>query len=314
MFQLYKERNFNALINDTFSFFRVYGKNYFGNYFIIVGPFLLILIVLAFIVLNFFFDTLMSAQGTAATEAMLANYFLDNLGYFIGMGTLAAVILLVLTILIHSFPVVYLDIIKTVKEPNAKQVMDGIKAKIGKSILFGLLYLITFLPITAIAALICTPFMLVLIGFPMVLFVMNFMFLWSILTFYNYLSTSEDYFTSMGRGIKMLTKKFWAHLGSTIIFIIITYMLQFVVYFFSLLVASVFGLISSSSLDTGDHESMLSFISVMAMIIWTMLIIVYFVTNNLTMVNLGMIYYSSKETEDRFSVHSEIDSIGNDGE
>lgn len=314
MFQLYKERNFNALINDTFGFFRVYGKNYFRNYFSIVGVFLLVLIVLAFIVGKFFFDTLMSAQGTAEAETMLANYFFDNLGYFIGMGVLAFVLLIVLTILIYSFPVVYLDLIKTVKEPTAKQVMDGIKAKAGRSILFGLLSLITFLPITMIAALICTPFVLVLIGFPMLLFVMAFMFSWSLLTFYNYLSTPEDYFTSMGRGIKMLTQKFWPHFGSTAIFIIIIYMLQFVVYGFSSLIGVIFELTDSSSFDPADPESILSFISVIAIITWTMSMLVSFVANNLTMINQGMIYYSTKEANEKQSVHSEIDSIGNDGE
>lgn len=314
MFQLYKERNFNALINDTFGFFRVYGKNYFRNYFSIVGAFLLVLIVLAFIVGKFFFDTLMSAQGTAEAEAMLENYFLDNLGYFIGTGVLAFVLLIIFTILVYSFPVVYLDLIKTVKEPTARQVMDGIKAKAGRSILFGLLSLITFVPIIMIAAVICVPFMLVLIGFPMLLFVMAFMLSWSLLSFYNYLSTTEDYFTSMGRGIKMLTKKFWPHFGSTAIFILIIYMLQLVVYGFSSIIGMIFELTDSSSFDAADPQSILSFISVMAIITWVLSMIVSFIVNNLTMVNQGMIYYSSREANERLSVHSEIDSIGHDGE
>ena len=50
MFQLYKKRDFNELVSDTFDFFKIHGKNYFKNYFIINGGFLLILVVLLYFV------------------------------------------------------------------------------------------------------------------------------------------------------------------------------------------------------------------------------------------------------------------------
>ena len=35
MFQLYKKREFSALVGDTFNFFKLEGKNYFKNRIII---------------------------------------------------------------------------------------------------------------------------------------------------------------------------------------------------------------------------------------------------------------------------------------
>ena len=37
MFEFYKRRDFGGLISDSFAFFKIYGKNYFKNYFLING-------------------------------------------------------------------------------------------------------------------------------------------------------------------------------------------------------------------------------------------------------------------------------------
>ena len=48
MFQLYKKRDFSELVGDTFGFFKLEGKNYFKNYFIINGSLLLLLVVIIY--------------------------------------------------------------------------------------------------------------------------------------------------------------------------------------------------------------------------------------------------------------------------
>ena len=54
MFQLYKKRDFSALVGDTFGFFKLEGKNYFKNYFTINGGLLLLLVVIIYFFSNIF--------------------------------------------------------------------------------------------------------------------------------------------------------------------------------------------------------------------------------------------------------------------
>ena len=64
MFQVFKKRDFSQLVGDTFSFFKLEGKNYFKNYFIINGGLLLILVVALYFLIKFFFEGTFAAAQT----------------------------------------------------------------------------------------------------------------------------------------------------------------------------------------------------------------------------------------------------------
>ena len=63
MMQFYKKRDFGALISDTFNFVKLYGKNYFKNYFVINGLLLILMMVLVFFGFKNFFSLIFEGIG-----------------------------------------------------------------------------------------------------------------------------------------------------------------------------------------------------------------------------------------------------------
>src|SRR6478736_5390095 len=106
MFQLFKKRNFSELVGDTFTFFKIQGKHYYRNYFIINGGFLLVLLVLVYLMMNIFFDGAISnLNGAFGSKANgFESYINDNLPFIIGLGIFTAIVIIFLSILSYSFP------------------------------------------------------------------------------------------------------------------------------------------------------------------------------------------------------------------
>ena len=70
VFQLYKKRDFSALMNDTMDFFKQCWKNYFRNYVIVNGALLLLMCVLYFL---FFKDMLKNIYTPGAAGSWLTD-------------------------------------------------------------------------------------------------------------------------------------------------------------------------------------------------------------------------------------------------
>src|SRR5690606_9716159 len=96
MFRLYKQRNFSELINDTFAFFRTYGKSYFKGYFIINGGLLLTLLVLMYLMGSFFVDTLSTGiSNPSGGESIITENIQSNFGMFMLAGLAGFVLILI---------------------------------------------------------------------------------------------------------------------------------------------------------------------------------------------------------------------------
>ena len=311
MFQLYKQRNFSDLINDTFLFFRKSGKNYFRNYFIINGGFLLILIVLIYLVSKVFFDGLFSSFGTPKANELIENFFSDNLTYFIITAIFAVILILLLTMLSYSYPVIYLKLLEKNENPDTSQIVAAIKAKTGKIILFALLSLVTFVPIACISLLISGVLVFVLIGIPLFVVVLAAITCWIFLSFFDYINNDTDYFTAMGNGYRMLVNKFWHNVGTTAIFMLIVYIVHSIISFIPYIIGMI-SMFSEMPRDGGTPD--LSFFGVMMLITIILSTLLSFILTNLTIINQGIIYYSSLEQQQNNSLHSEIDQIGSDSE
>lgn len=311
MFQLYKQRNFSDLINDTFLFFRKSGKNYFRNYFIINGGFLLILIVLIYLVSKVFFDGLFSSFGTPKANELIENFFSDNLTYFIITAIFAVILILLLTMLSYSYPVIYLKLLEKNENPDTSQIVAAIKAKTGKIILFALLSLVTFVPIACISLLISGVLVFILIGIPLFVVVLAAITCWIFLSFFDYINNDTDYFTAMGNGYRMLVNKFWHNVGTTAIFMLIVYIVHSIISFIPYIIGMI-SMFSEMPRDGGTPD--LSFFGVMMLITIILSTLLSFILTNLTIINQGIIYYSSLEQQQNNSLHSEIDQIGSDSE
>jgi len=200
MFQLYKKRGFNELVGDTFEFFKIHGKNYFKNYFIINGGFLLILVVLLYFFTKIFFESIFASINNGQNgEDLILNNLTSNFPLLIGGGIVMFVLILLISIINYTYPIGYLSLIESRKEITTKNLIGFIKSKIGKTILFFLASLVTFLPLFFIVLGLLFALMFILIGFPLMLIVFPAMVSWVSLSFYDYISTENGYLTSLSR-------------------------------------------------------------------------------------------------------------------
>jgi hypothetical protein len=306
MFQLYKKRNFNDLINDTFVFLKTNGKNYFSTYLAInAGP-MLILMVLLFVVIRIFFEGLFNGLTSPDAMQMLKNYFNNNLGIFAAGGALALLLVIVLTLLNFSFPIIYLGLWQQNQKLTSQIILLRLKAKAGRILFFALVALITFVPLFIVIGILCLLLCVTIIGIPVAFCVMASITCWFYLSFYNYLNNTDGYFASMKNGYKMLTENYWAHMGTTAIFVFISFVLQFMVN----LLTSAVSAISAIAIDVANIESN---IIVAAIFFIISMAISYFFTNIVVLAH-GMIYYSCKENTEHKMLYFEMDQIGNDGE
>lgn len=310
MFDLYKKRNFSDIFNDTLSFFKLKGKNYFTNYFIINGGLLVILALLMYLISRIFFENIFLTDSNPQSQQMLGEYFDSNSPYFVGGAIVVAVLLLVITILNYSFPVLYLNLIeKGREEPTAKEIIKELKAKLGKVILFSLLSLITFIPIMVILGAILVLLSMLLIGIPLMIIAFPAFMCWMFLTFYIYLNSQDGYFSAMGKGFSMLLKNFWVHMGATLIIYVLLYILQSIISFIPYIVGILIMLLDAGS-STGDEK--LGVMGILLLVTFIISTLFSYILGNILMVSQGMIYYSCEEDDKNHSLHSEIDLIGTD--
>lgn len=308
MFQLFKQRNFSDIFNDTFGFLRANGKNFLRSYFTVCGPLLLLMVILMYFVGDVFFKSIFSSIGNPNNNQLIENYFDNNLGFFIGMGVLLSVILLINMLLNYSFPIIYFKFLEQNKQPTSKEMVMQIKAKAGKIFLFALLWLITFLPVIMIVSVVCVLLFSILIGIPLAIIAYAAMFSWIALSFINYLNTDDGYFTSFSKGFRILFNKFWVNSGTTAIFSIIIYFIQTIVSIIPYIVAVVY--MVSNVNDGIPGEDSFSVLGISFLITMILSFLLSLILGNLLFINQGMIYYSYAEEHENRSAMSEIDLIG----
>lgn len=317
MFQLYKKRNFNELVGDTFTFFKLHSKNYFKNYFIINGGFLLVLVVLLYFFLKIFYEGLFAGINNYRVEenAIITN-LTSNFPLLIAIGIFMFFLIIIISIINYSYPIGYLKLIETKSELSTKNLIDFIKSKVGKSIVFVLASLVTFVPIFFIVFGLLVALMFIFIGFPLVLIVFPALISWISLSYYDYISTENSFFTSMSNGFNLLKEKFWAIIGSTVIMFIIVQIVVGIAYIIPYIIgmASTF---TNPEMMQGSNEpnvEALSFMMIMMTIAMIISILFNYTLQNLILINQGIIYYSSKEELENHTIKNDIDLIGTDSE
>lgn len=315
MFQLFKKRNFGDLIGDTFTFFKTFGKHYYRNYFIINGGFLLLLLVLVFFLVKIFYEGAISNLGKT-DQPEFANYITSNIPIFIGLGLLAAIAALFLSILSYAYPVAYLKLLENKTDFTTEEIINVIKSKIGKIVVFFIASLFIMLPLMAIIMLLCIGLVFIIIGIPLLFIVIPAMISWISLCFYGYISTDKGYFEALGDAFKLIKQKFWPCVGSTAVMYMIT---QIIVGFFTM-VPYMIGIFSFlSGIDTPQGAGKLgaenfSFFMIMMGITMVLSMVMNFIFQNFILINQGIIYYSLREENENNTPKSEIDLIGQQSE
>lgn len=312
MFKLYKLRNFSDIFNDTFGFLRAYGKNYFGNYFIVTTPLLLLLALLMYFVGQIFFEGIFNNIGNPQGNRVIEELFDNNIGFFISMGILASVLFLLIALVHYSFPILYFGFTEKNIRPTANQLVGEMKAKAGRILLFGLLWLVTFLPILVLLSFFCVLLISILIGIPLALILFAALYSWMALSFFDYLNNGSDYFTSFKKGFTILFDRFWTNAGSTAIFYVIIYFVQSIVSLIPYIigVASIF----SDTIENPQAGPSFSVLGIALLITFIVSTLTGFILGNILFINQGIIFYTYMEEYENRSAQTEIDLIGLDSE
>ncbi len=313
MFQLYKKRGFSEFISDTFEFLKLEGKNYFKNYFIINGPLLLVLVVCIYFLTKVYMDVVFSSMVAINPNTNnILNDLMNNIPLFISLGLVSFVLIIIVSLINYSYPISYLKLVGTKSEITTQNIINLMKEKLGKTILFFLASLLVFVPIITIVMLLLVLLMMIIIGFPLMIIIGPALVSWMKLSYYDYITTENDYLKSVGNGFELLKSKFWPIVGSTMIMYIIFYIIlsifTLIPYFIGL------GLMFVDTNANSDQTEAFSTLSILASAIMVISTISNYTLQNIVFVNQGIIFYSITDEKENISIKSDIDLIGSDSE
>ncbi|WP_353102258.1 hypothetical protein [Myroides odoratus] len=317
MFLLFQKRDFSALVSDTFTFFRLEGKNYFKHFLKLCGIPLFLALVFIYLLADIGISSATTALRPAGLndEAFFRAVFDDHLGVSILAIVGVFVVALIMGIVCYTYPVFYLKNLGDATEAQpADQNLIGkqIKGKLGAIIVFFLGTTFIMMPLAMILFSISVLLVFLLIGIPILLLMVPTFYSVFTLAIYEYLIKNTGFFTAYGNAFKYVRNNYWSIIGNTFVFYIITSLITFI----PSLIIQLLTLGGGAFFDTLNLEDQ----SFSAVLTWG-IVLVYFIyillatlAQNIMFINQGIIYYSEREKEENFFTKSKIDSIGSNNE
>lgn len=298
MFELYKKRDLNAYISDTFTFFKHEGKNFFKNYLILNGGLLLLILVCFYFLGKGFFQNLFQDNITIDT------YFENNFALMMTLVSLLFVLSVVFSVIAYTFPVVYLQKMAQNKEKIASSILENIKTQFGRILIFILGTTFIVLPIILVVLFISTLLIFILIGIPLLL--IGFAFFASLLNiaYYEYITNQTSFFTAYGKAFDLIRGNFWPIIGSTVVIYMVIQMVTGIISFIPQVYLYVQMFTSTNNIEESEAFLIITLISTILSMMLS------FFLNNLMLVNQGLIYYSEIEKKENITSHSIIEEIG----
>lgn len=312
MFQLYSKRNFSSLVGDTFTLFKLEGKNYFKNYFIINGGILLILCVVIYFFMQIFLKGLFLASSNNNSNGFI-DTLLSNLSLFIIFGLAMILLILFASLINYLYPVAYLKLLEENKQRTLQNLTSLIKSKVGKTIQFYFLSLFIIIPIFLVLLGISFALIFVIIGVPILFILVPAYTSWISLSYYEYISTNSTYFNALKKGLKLLKSKFWPVIGSNYVMqTIVQVVLGIVVmvpYFIGIITIFI-----DPNQSSQNSDNVFSLLTILVTVIVVISILFNYTLQNIILINQGIIYYSIIEEQENISAKNNIDLIGQNEE
>lgn len=317
MMQFYKKRDFGTFISDSFTFFKLYGKNYFKNY-ILLNGLLMILMVIVFVLGYRELFSQLFGSNLNGESYYLQQYFDNNIGMLIVVGILTFLLFLILMIVNYLFPVFYL---KRLAEGQDKiktdDILSDFKNNAGKivKLCLGMMFIVT--PLSFIIMGFSYVLVLIVIGIFLILLV--FPTLFNVVTFlmYDYFNSNRGFFESLSYSIRSQfsypngreKSPYWKYWGSTIIVSIILYVVTSI---FTLIpMVFFFGSLLTSTPDANFEQNPFEGTAgIFFFVIYGISILVSFFLSNMLYVNSGLMYYDSRTDLHQKVELAEIDTIG----
>lgn len=309
--QLYKSRGFSAFFQDTFSFLKQNGKHYFKHFFIINGIFLLILMTIGYFVSKFYTDIVFGGvlQGNSTTQ--IDEYMNENFGIFMLLMIVFLVVGLTAGLISYSYTPIYLKLYseKNGKNFETQEIVQVYKQNIGKLFIFLICGILLGIPLVFVIGIGIFILIITIIGFLLIPFLAGAFSLFYNMTLMEYLQNKKGIWDSFGYAWTLMTKKFWAAVGSVGLFYLMAYVVQNVI----TLIPYIFfmGSLFTVTPESGTSpQEVASSLVVMMLVVFFIAFIVSIILNNITQLNQGIVYYSLKEDNENVNTKSVIDQIG----
>jgi len=310
--QLYKSRDFSAFFQDTFSFIKQNGKHYFKHFFIINGIFLLILMVIGYFVTKFYTDFLFGGvlQG-GNSSTVFDDYMNENFEIFILLAFVFISVGLVAGLISYSYSAIYLKLYSEHggKNFDTQQIIQVYKQNLGKLFIFLVCGILLGIPLMIVLGIGAFVLMITIIGFLLIPILIGAFSLFYNMTLMEYLQQKRGIWDSFGYAWTLMTKKFWAAVGSVGLFYLMAYVAQNVITLipYMFFMGSMFT--TTQEGNPNPQEIGESFMVVMLGVFF-ITFIVGTILNNITQLNQGIVYYSLKEDNENINTKSVIDQIG----
>ena len=318
MFELYKKRDLSANFSDTTTFFKSFGKHYFKNYLVINGIFLMVLVVLIYFISKVYMELLFSGISNAQNNPnYLMAYFNNNISLIIGSFTITFLLIVILSMLNISFPVIYLKLFEKNNSDNfeTQEIINGLKANIGKMIVFFLGSIFIILPLAIIIFGLLFLLCFILIGIPLIIIVGSAFMSWITLSYYEYILKDVGYFRALANGFSMVKQQFWTIVGTTFLMMMLVQIIQGFITMIPYVLSMIWMFVSTQEIQSQTSRTdTFSTMGILLAVIMVFSVLLSYIFNNFILVNQGLIYYGLQEENENNSTKSQIDLIGSDFE
>jgi hypothetical protein len=316
MFELYKKRDLSANFSDTTTFFKTFGKHYFKNYFIINGIFLMLLVVLIYFFAKVYMEVIFSGISNPQKSPNLSMaYFNDNLPLIIGSFIVAFLLIIILSMLSISFPVVYFKLLEKTNDDSfsTKEIISALKQNIGKMIIFLVGIIFVIMPLSVIVFGLLFLLCFILIGIPLLFIVGSAFISWITLSYYEYILKDVGYFRALANGFRMIKQQFWTTVGTTFLMMMLVQIIQGFITLIPYVINMIWMFTTVKNMDTTNQPTdTFSTMGIVFAAIMVFSVLLSYIFNNFILVNQGLIYYSLQEEKENNSTKSQIDLIGTD--
>jgi len=310
--QLYKSRGFSEFFQDTFTFLKQNGKHYFKHFFIINGIFLLILMVIGYFISKFYSEFLFSGiLQSENSNTVLDNYMNENFGVFVLLIIVFVVFGLIAGLISYSYTAIYLKLYteNDGKNFDTQQIIKVYKQNIGNLFVFLICGIILGIPLLIVLGIGAFVLMITIIGILLIPILLGAFTLFYNMTLMEYLQQKRGIWDSFGYAWTLMTKKFWAAVGSVGLFYLMAYVVQNVITIipYMFFMGSMFT--TTQQVSYNAQEIGASFM-VLMLVLFFITFIVGAILNNITQLNQGIVFYSLKEDNENVNTMSVIDQIG----
>jgi len=220
-----------------------------------------------------------------------------------------------LSMLNISFPVIYLKLFEKNNSDNfeTQEIINGLKANIGKMIVFFLGSLFIILPLAIIIFGLLFLLCFILIGIPLIIIVGSAFMSWITLSYYEYILKDIGYFTALANGFRLVKQQFWTIVGTTFLMMMLTQIIQGFITMIPYVLSLIWMFVSTKNLqETGSQTDTFSTMGILLAVIMVFSVLLSYIFNNFILVNQGLIYYGLQEEKENNSTKSQIDLIGTD--